>query len=116
MTVDKLLTGGFSRGFGGLSDMLAPQEKSGPGGAGNTVNPGPDPYRGGAMGKPTQSIAPKHSVAKTGTRWEVTYACGCPTRSFRTFSVALTFAAYHACPPPWAPTPKRSKRLTPAVR
>ena len=49
-------------------------------------------------------------------QWHVTYACGCPERSFRTFPVALTFATHHACPPPWAPIPKRSKRLTPAVR
>lgn len=63
------------------------------------------------MGKPTLThpASAKVRVHKDGNRWAVEYPCDCPNRRFRMHHVALIFATNHACPPPWAPVPRRRK-------
>ena len=44
-----------------------------------------------------------------GLVWLITYGCGCGTRRFRTYGIALRFATHHRCPEPWPPIPLRRR-------
>ena len=57
----------------------------------------------------TPTAAGKVRLRKEGRRWAVTFPCDCMDLSFPRHHVALIFATNHACPPPWAPVPRRRK-------